>query len=115
MAEAAELIETYKAIRPIIQQGRLYRVASRRTSPLGAHPYVSGTEVVVLGWWGPRPYGTSLPPLRLAGLNPAARYTDTGTGEHHWGDALMERGLPPPSGTGLDYGSTLVRLAASTG
>ncbi len=113
MAEAAELIETYKSIRPTVQHGHLYRVASRRTGPLGAHQYLSsdGSEVVVLGWWGPRSYDTRLPPLRLAGLDPGAHYTDAGTGQQHWGDALMQHGLQLPSGTELDYGSALTRLA----
>ena len=57
LAEAAELIAAYKDIRPVVQRGRLYRLASVLDGPFGASEYVAGDDVVVLGWWGPRQCG----------------------------------------------------------
>ena len=54
LAEAARLIAAYKDIRPVIQRGRLYRLASVLDGPFAASQYVAGDDVVVLGWWGPR-------------------------------------------------------------
>jgi len=41
--------------RPVIQQGRLYRIASVRDAPIGASQYLApdGARIVVLAWWGP--------------------------------------------------------------
>jgi alpha-galactosidase len=112
LAEAAELVAAYKVIRPVVQQGRLYRLASLRSGPLSAHQYLSagGDQVVVLGWWGPRSSGTRLPRLRLAALDPAARYRDAGTGQEHDGAALLEQGLRLPAEAQYDFGSALVHL-----
>jgi hypothetical protein len=46
--------------------------------------------------------------LRLAGLEPGARYRDRETGEEHSGAALMTVGLGLAAGA--DFGSTLIRL-----
>ena len=83
LTEAAELIATYKDIRPVVQRGRLYRLASvlngssgagGASVPLGApgmpglpgafaaSQYVAGDDVVVLAWWGPQPCGARPPP-----------------------------------------------------
>ena len=88
----------YKDIRPVIQRGRLYRLASVLHGPFGASQYVAGDDVVVLGWWGPRQCGV--------------RYRDTGSGRQHWGSALMAEGLelPAETETASTFGSTLVRL-----
>jgi alpha-galactosidase len=117
LAEAADLIAAYKEIRPVVQRGRLYRIASVRRDPLGASEYLSddGSEVVVLGWWGPGQCGTGLPRLRLAALDPDARYRDTGTGREHWGAALMQEGLQlPGSDESFTFGSVLTHLARVT-
>jgi alpha-galactosidase len=110
LAEAARLVAAYKQIRAVVQQGRLYRIASLRTDPVGASEYLAGdgSEVVVLCWWGPDQLGTRLFRLRLAGLDPDARYTDTDTGAEHVGAALMNVGLDQPGGA--DFGSALIRL-----
>jgi alpha-galactosidase len=110
LAEAARLIAAYKQIRAVVQQGRLYRIASLRTDPVGASEYLAGdgSEVVVLCWWGPDRLGTRLFRLRLAGLDPDARYTDAGTGAEHVGAALMNVGLDQPGDA--DFGSALIRL-----
>jgi alpha-galactosidase len=110
LAEAAELVARYKQIRPVIQRGHLYRIASARRDPVAASQYLAGdgSEVVVLSWWGPDQCGTRMFRLRLAGLDPAAGYEDEDTGEQHVGAALMNVGLPMPGGA--DFGSALIRL-----
>jgi alpha-galactosidase len=111
LTEAAALVAAYKVIRPVVQQGQLYRLASLRTGPLAAHQYLAADgQVVVLAWWAPRSSGTRLPRLRLAGLDSAARYADARGGQVHDGAALMAQGLPLPSASDFDYGSTLVHL-----
>jgi alpha-galactosidase len=113
LAEAARLVATYKEIRAVVQHGRLYRVASLRTDPVAASQYLSadGSEVVVLCWWGPAQLGGRLFRVRLAGLDPDARYTDADTGAEHLGAALMNVGLGQPGGA--DFGSALIRMRRS--
>jgi alpha-galactosidase len=112
MAEAAELIATYKVIRPVIQHGRLYRLASVTADPYGACQYLTddGTQVVILAWWGPSSYGGGRPALRLAALDPGARYTDADSGQEYWGAELRHEGLQLPGAIRGDFVSALVRL-----
>jgi alpha-galactosidase len=125
LAEAAELIATYKEIRPVVQRGRLYRLASVLGGPAGApgasglsgvsgafaaSQYVAGDDVVLLAWWGPQPGGARPSRIRLAALDPSARYQEIGTGREHSGAALLTDGLPLPEETASTFGSTLVRL-----
>jgi alpha-galactosidase len=111
-AEAAGLVATYKAIRPVVQQGRLYRLASARRGPLGAVEYAApdGSETAVLAWWGPHHYSDPLPRLRLASVDPGARYSQAGTGQQHSGLALREQGLRLPDDGDLGFGSALCQL-----
>jgi len=113
MTEAAELVTAYKVIRPVVQQGRLYRLASVPADPYGAHEYLSddGTQVVILAWWGPSSCGGGRPPLRLAALDPVARYADADNGQQYWGAELLHEGLTLPGVRQDDFGSALVRLA----
>ena len=108
--EAAALIASYKEIRPVIQRGRLYRITTVDRDPLGAWQYLAadGSEVVLLGWWGPDQCGTRLFRPRLAGLDPAASYQDLAAGQEHRGASLMDVGLDLRAGAG--FGSTLIRL-----
>ena len=119
LAEAAGLIAAYKEIRPIVQRGRLYRLASVAGGPSGAggasgafaaSQYVSGDDVVLLAWWGPQPCGARPPRIRLAALDPAARYRDIASGAEHRGAALLANGLLLPEETASTFGSTLVHL-----
>jgi alpha-galactosidase len=112
LAEAAELVETYKTIRPVIQGGALYRLASAFTGPLGAAQYLSAgaADIVLLAWWGPRQYGDPPPRVRLAALEPGARYTDAGSGAVHLGGTLMSDGIELPGADRYGYGSALIRL-----
>jgi alpha-galactosidase len=108
--QAGELVSTYKSVRHIVQLGRLYRLATPRTGPLGAVEYLSedGAEALVLAWWGVRHFGPVPGRLRLAGLDPDARYLDAATGDRRGGAELMGTGLEL-SGP-LDFGSQLVHL-----
>jgi alpha-galactosidase len=100
----------YKHIRPVNQRGRLYRLASVLRGPFGASEYVAGDDVVVLGWWGPRQGRARPDRIRLAGLDADARYRDIGSGQQHWGAALMAAGLAFPPEPASTFGSTLVHL-----
>jgi alpha-galactosidase len=115
LAEAAELIAAYKAIRPVIQRGRLYRLASVEHGPFGASEYVAGDDAVLLAWWGPRQAGVRPARVRLAGLDAGARYQDTVSGQLHWGSALLAEGLALPEETAATFGSALVRLLRLSG
>jgi alpha-galactosidase len=112
LVEAAELIAAYKDIRPVVQRGRLYRLASVQAGPFGASEYVAGdgARIVVLGWWGPHQVGERPHRLRLAGLEPDARYRELDTGLEHWGATLMQQGIALPGGSGGDFGSALISL-----
>jgi alpha-galactosidase len=112
LAEAAALVSVYKDIRPVVQQGRLFRVASVQDGPFGANEYVAADEsrIVVLGWWGPHQLGARPDRLRLAGLHSGARYRDLDTGQEQRGAVLMQEGIELPGGTGGDFGSALTRL-----
>jgi alpha-galactosidase len=110
LTEAAELIAVYKDLRPVIQRGRLYRLASVLQGPFGVSEYVAGDDVVVLGWWGPQQGGVRPDRIRLANLDAGARYLDIGSGQQHWGSALMAEGLELPQDSASTFGSTLVHL-----
>jgi alpha-galactosidase len=110
LAEAAELIAAYKGIRPVIQHGRLYRLASVLSGPFAASQYVKDDAVVLLAWWGPQPCGARPSRIRFAALNPAGRYRDTATGHQYLGAELLTNGIPLPEDTAHTYGSTLIRL-----
>jgi alpha-galactosidase len=110
-AEAARLVAAYKRIRHVVQHGRLYRLTAPAADRLTAVQYVSGdeAETVVLAWRALARYGRPDPPLRLAGLDPAATYRDEDTGEEHPGAVLAHHGLTevlPPG----DLASRLLHL-----
>jgi alpha-galactosidase len=66
---------------------------------------------VVLAWWGPSSCGGGRPALRLAALDPAARYADADSGQQYGGAELLHHGLTLPGARQDDFGSALVRLA----
>ncbi|HEY2278117.1 MAG TPA: alpha-galactosidase [Streptosporangiaceae bacterium] len=112
--EARQLVARYKEIRPVVQHGRQYRLASTQDGPLGAVQYRSadgdriGDRVVVLAWTGVRHFRPWPTRLRLTGLDPEASYRDEDTGEERTGASLMQLGMKLPDD--LDYASLLVRL-----
>ena len=80
MATAKELVAFYKAIRPTVQQGLLYRLIapSRPGAPSerAASEYVStdGTQAVVFAYLHSQNFGDPYPLVRLMGLDPKAVY-----------------------------------------
>lgn len=107
--EAAELIARYKAVRSIVQHGQLYRLRPP-SSGLSAVQYVTAdrSQAVVLAFLGAQRFGERPPVLRLAGLDPAARYQVDGVGDPLTGAALAGFGLPVRLNG--DYASTLLHL-----
>ncbi|MGW1427910.1 alpha-galactosidase [Streptomyces sp. NPDC002431] len=107
LAEARGWVDLYKEIRPVVQQGALYRLREPRGG-LSAVQYVHGEETVVLMWLEAQRYGERPPALRLRGVDPAATYTCLDTGAVHHGSVLLHRGLH----TGLrgDLDARVLRL-----
>ncbi|WP_246278634.1 GH36 C-terminal domain-containing protein [Phytohabitans rumicis] len=63
----------------------------------------------MLAWRPAVRHGQADPPVRLAGLDPSARYQDPSTGTTYDGAVLMAYGLEPAFPKG-DYASTLIHL-----
>lgn len=64
----------YKRIRPVVQFGDLYRLSSPYESRVASLMYVHEKRAVVFAWLMDKWLADSPPPLRLKGLDPAARY-----------------------------------------
>ena len=113
LAAVRAAVAAYKTtLRPIVQQGDLYRLVSPLDHDHAALMYVSpdrSAAVVFLYGLVRRVYQDFLPPLVLQGLDPARRYSvseldvdpDPEKGPHSsalgkvvGGDALMQLGLP---------------------
>jgi alpha-galactosidase len=112
--EAAALVADYRRVRHVIQHGALHRLTPARVEGTTAVQYLSpdGTEAVVLAWRPLARHGQPDPPLRLAGLDPAARYAPVdpaGSGPGHAGAVLLHRGLRLDLPRG-DHASTLLHL-----
>jgi alpha-galactosidase len=73
---ATKMIALYKRIRPTVQTGDLYRLFSPRGEDLTANEYVSGDgkQAVLFAFRHSQEYNTSLPAIRLRGLDERARY-----------------------------------------
>lgn len=74
MAFSKRALSEYKRIRPVVQFGDLYRLSSPYESRVASLMYVCGKRAVVFAWLMDKWLADSPPPLRLKGLNPAARY-----------------------------------------
>ncbi len=74
--EAADLIASYKAIRPLIQHGEFYRLTGLSEAERMAVQYLAedGSECVVLAFHYRRHFWQPQPRLLLQGLNPQAIY-----------------------------------------
>ena len=90
-AEATTWVTTYKTIRPIIQHGTSYRLASLKTDGVHAMGYTDGETYVVLVNADRRQFGKNRLHIRLVGLNPDARYTYEGKTVS--GRYLMQHGI----------------------
>jgi alpha-galactosidase len=75
-ALAARMIGVYKRIRPTIQTGNLYRLASPRTCDVTVNQYVSadGGQSVVFAVRHSQQYNTAAPAIHLRGLEEKAIY-----------------------------------------
>lgn len=116
LAEAAAQIAAYKRIRRTVQHGRLYRLGGEPGVERSAVQYVRDEQVVVLAYNPFTPDGSAPWRLRLAGLEPGARYLDD-EGRAWHGATLMAHGLSVPSwwAGGQDYRSDLVVLTREPG
>ena len=107
LAEAGEWVALYKEIRPVVQQGDLYRLRPPEGGA-SAVQYVLGDETVVLAWLQAQRYGEPAPALRLRGLDPTAEYECPETGEVYRGAVLLHHGLRV--GLRGDLDAVVVRL-----
>jgi alpha-galactosidase len=110
METAAEMISTYKEIRPIVQNGDLYRLHSPREGDVAAVQYVDRerTESVLFAFLHSQRRGESKPAIRLRGLDPPSLYCVEGAGGKQSGDGLMKIGVTVPFKG--DFGSALVGI-----
>jgi alpha-galactosidase len=103
----AEQVALYRKIRSTVQHGRQYRLA--HGPALTCVEYVSVDEAVVFGWRITEPFGHRPTPVRLAGLDPVARYEDSRNGVVYTGASLRERGIDLDLPRG-DHASVVIRL-----
>jgi alpha-galactosidase len=75
-ALAAKMIGIYKRIRPTVQTGNLYRLASPRTADTTVNQYVSadGRQSVAFAVRHSQEYNTTPPAIHLRGLEEKAAY-----------------------------------------
>jgi len=73
---ATSMIALYKRIRPTVQMGNLYRLASPRTHDVTVNQYVAadGKQAVVFAFRHSQQYNTAAPTIRLRGLDERALY-----------------------------------------
>lgn len=107
---ARKMITLYKEIRPIVQEGHLYRILSPRTNEITAVEYTAkdGSEALLFAFLHSSQFGAALKTLHLKGLEDKALYKVDGFDELLSGTALMKRGLDIKL-TG-DYDSQLVGI-----
>ena len=104
LAYAAEMVATYREIRPVVQHGALYRLLPP-TGSLSASQYVLGDEIVVFVW---RVAGAQRSVrVRLRGLDPAMTYQGVS------GAALMAAGIDVALPEGAGPVSAIVQLRAA--
>jgi len=84
-------ISEYKEIRDTVQSGDLFRLSSPRTG-FTAVEYIKDRQVVVLAFLHSQMFGDLPGPLRLAGLEPDAKYAAP-DGTRYAGSTLMNRGI----------------------
>ena len=129
VAFAKSAVATYKRLRPVVQQGNLYRLYSPYENPFASILYVDKEKKhAVLFVYGLNRlvYTDRMPAIRLQGLDPARRYRveeinlpkgaephGVYSGRNFGGDALMKIGL----NIGLlpEYDSAAIELTALEG
>ncbi|KIF77206.1 alpha-galactosidase [Streptomyces sp. 150FB] len=111
LAEGATLIDAYKSVRHLVQHGSQARLRGPGGDGSTCVQYTAAdlSEALLLTWQRTPRYAAPLPPVRLTGLDPTARYRDAATGAVHHGAVLTGYGLLPelPSG---DWASAAVHL-----
>jgi len=110
--EARTLIEYYKKIRYIVQEGDLYRLVSPRTGCFAAFQFVTPdrgeSSVFVFSLRGG--FGKRHPNIRLRGLEPDLLYVVEDEGRSLPGSYLMNFGVDP--GVIGDFKSRIIHLTA---
>ena len=106
-ALAAKMIAFYKKIRPIVQDGSLYRLVSPVDANFSAIQFNSpdSRQAVLFAFLHSQQFGRSLPLLRLQGLPEDATYAVTTID-----DKLQDRAEKKMSGTYLMHHGVQVRL-----
>lgn len=109
-AEAAGYVARYRQIRDTVQLGDRYRLGSARHDERFAVCCVAadGAQVALFVFARTVRQDCGDPPVRLRGLDPAARYRDVDSGAEYGGAFLMNHGLRPVLRG--DYASVLVVL-----
>jgi alpha-galactosidase len=114
LEEARGFIATYKRVRPVIQNGQLYRLRSPRVGRFAASQYAAqdGSEVVVFAWGHSQQFGETQVALPLDGLEEEAHYADAISGAAYSGAYLARKGLA----VNLvgDFDSSMVHLVRTT-
>src|SRR5260370_3259231 len=94
--EAATLPARGERVRPVIQNGLLYRLRSPRAGRVAASQYVArdGSEVVVFAWGHSQQFAETQVQLPLRGLEEGAHYADSMSDVTYSGAYLAQNGLP---------------------
>jgi alpha-galactosidase len=112
--EASAYIQLYKELRPLIQEGKLYRLLSLRNSAYASWQYVSKdqNEAVVFMFLHSGQFAAQTPLLKLRGLHPETIYQIEGLGKpfRFTGKNIMNVGLPVTLKG--DFDSAIIRLKA---
>lgn len=110
--QSGEFIRQYKAIRPLVQFGRQYRLADLQHKGVTAVQYVdeAGTDSAVFAFLHSQRLGEPLPRLRLQGLQADRAYAIEGLPGSWSGRALMNIGIELPLRG--DFDSLLYRVTA---
>ncbi|HEY5583066.1 MAG TPA: alpha-galactosidase [Ruminiclostridium sp.] len=92
---AIKMISLYKEIRPVVQEGNLYRLLSPRTNNITAVEYTDkkGLEILVFAFLHSSQFGELPKAIYLKGLQATALYKVEGSDELISGTALMKRGI----------------------
>ncbi|MEU3186101.1 alpha-galactosidase [Streptomyces sp. NPDC006923] len=111
LAEGAALVAEYKRVRHLVQHGVLHRPRGPVDDGPTAVQYTAPdrSEALLLVWRRAPRRGRPHLPLRLAGLDPDARYRDARTGTVHHAKVLTGYGLMTELPPG-DWSSTAVHL-----
>jgi alpha-galactosidase len=111
MDEARNLIEKYKQIRDIIQQGDQYRLLSPRAGDTTAVQYVNAdrSRSVIFVLRNPHQFGNLAPTVYPRGLGEETVYRVSGTEDLRSGRSLMGRGMEVALEG--DLSSTLIELS----